>query len=105
MYLRWMVRPGPFDLGIWRSIDKRSLVVPLDIHSGTQARRLGLLTRATNDWKAAMELTGACRRLDPGDPCRFDLALFGIGAYDVSVPSELLSPDTTPESTETYLRS
>jgi uncharacterized protein (TIGR02757 family) len=105
MYLRWMVRPGPFDLGIWRSIDKRSLVLPLDIHSGTHARRLGLLTRAANDWKAAKELTEACRRLDPDDPCRFDLALFGIGAYDVTVPSELLPPEAPPESSETYLRS
>ena len=90
MYLRWMVRPGPFDLGIWTSISRDQLVLPLDLHSGRQARRLGMLTRASNDWRAAMELTGVCRQLDPNDPCRYDLALFGIGAYDVPVPDDLL---------------
>ncbi len=105
LYLRWMVRPGPFDLGIWRSIDRRILVVPLDVHSGTQARRLGLLQRSSNDWKAAIELTEACRRLDSNDPCRYDLALFGIGAYDVPVPPDLLPSVASDDPTETYLRS
>lgn len=81
MYLRWMVRPGPVDLGIWTSIPGSSLVVPLDVHSGRQARALGLLTRAQNDWKAALELTEACRQLDGEDPARFDFALFGSGAF------------------------
>ncbi len=90
MYLRWMVRPGPFDLGIWSSIPRDRLVLPLDLHSGRQARRLGMLTRASNDWRAAWELTEVCRQLDPADPCRYDLALFGIGAYDVRIPADLL---------------
>lgn len=81
MYLRWMVRPGPVDLGIWTSIPKSDLVVPLDVHSGRQARALGLLARAQNDWKAALELTKACRELDQEDPARFDFALFGSGAF------------------------
>ena len=105
MYLRWMVRPGPFDLGIWSAIDRRSLVVPLDVHSGTQGRRLGLLRRASNDWKAAIELTESCRQLDAADPCRYDLALFGIGAYDVRIPAGFLSSDAAPEATDTYSRS
>lgn len=95
MYLRWMVRPGPFDLCIWRSIATRQLVLPVDLHSGKQARRLGMLSRAVNDWKAALELTEACRRLDRDDPCRFDLALFGIGAFGVEIPDSLLmEPDS-----------
>lgn len=83
MYLRWMVRPGPVDLGIWKSIPVSALVVPLDVHSGRQARALGLLERSQNDWRAARELTAACRLLDPADPARFDFALFGSGAFDV----------------------
>ncbi len=82
MYLRWMVRPGPVDLGIWSSIPASALVLPLDVHSGRQARALGLLERPQNDWRAALELTDACRRLDPTDPARFDFALFGSGAFD-----------------------
>ncbi|MFT4603794.1 MAG: hypothetical protein ACI9W4_000510 [Rhodothermales bacterium] len=82
MYLRWMVRSGPVDLGIWSSIPASALVVPLDVHSGRQARALGLLERSQNDWRAAQELTAACRRLDPSDPARYDFALFGSGAFD-----------------------
>lgn len=81
LYLRWMVRTGPVDLGLWNSIHPRQLVLPLDIHSGRQARILGLLHRKMNDWKAVMELTEACRRLNRNDPARYDYALFGLGAY------------------------
>ncbi len=81
LYLRWMVRSGPVDLGIWKSIKSHQLLLPLDIHSGRQARALGLLHRKVNDWKAVIELTDACRALDRSDPVRYDYALFGIGMY------------------------
>jgi hypothetical protein len=48
----------------------------------TVGRKLGLLTRRTNDWPAVVELTDALRLLDPEDPVRFDFALFGLGAID-----------------------
>ena len=81
MYLRWMVRPGPVDFGLWRGVGAERLIVPLDVHTGRQARALGLLSRGTDDWRAALELTAACRTMDPADPCRYDYALFGLGAY------------------------
>jgi uncharacterized protein (TIGR02757 family) len=81
MFARWMVRPGPVDLGMWTRVRPAQLVLPLDVHTGRQARRLGLLSRPRDDWRAALELTDACRRLDPRDPARFDFALFGLGAY------------------------
>ncbi|MCY3628411.1 MAG: TIGR02757 family protein [Bacteroidota bacterium] len=81
LYLRWMVRSGPVDLGLWNSMKPRQLVLPLDIHSGRQARILGLLNRKMNDWKAVIELTDACRKLNRNDPARYDYALFGLGAY------------------------
>lgn len=81
MYARWMVRPGPVDLGIWNRIRPDQLVLPLDVHSGRQGRALGLLSRKQDDWQAAQILTDACRHLDPTDPCRYDYALFGVGAY------------------------
>ena len=81
MYLRWMVRPGPVDLGIWKHIEKRQLMLPLDIHSGRQARRLGLLHRTYNDWRACVDLTENCRLLCPEDPARYDFAFFGLGMY------------------------
>ena len=81
MYLRWMVRPGPVDFGQWTAIRPDQLVLPLDVHTGRQARRLGLLQRTQDDWRAVRQLTDACTLLDPADPCRYDFALFGLGAY------------------------
>jgi len=82
MFLRWMVRKGPVDLGIWDSIRPQQLILPLDVHSGRQARSLGLLDRKQNDWRAALELTHHCKALCPEDPCKYDYAFFGSGAYD-----------------------
>ena len=81
MFARWMIRPGPFDFGLWRSFSPTALVLPLDVHSGTQARRIGLLNRKANDWRAALELTENCRSFDASDPCKYDFALFGAGVY------------------------
>ncbi|ARA93008.1 TIGR02757 family protein [Rhodothermaceae bacterium RA] len=94
MYLRWMVRPGPVDLGIWSRIRPAQLVLPLDVHSGRQARALGLIDRAANDWKAALELTRRCRRLCPEDPARYDYAFFGAGAYGVSLDARFTGANT-----------
>jgi uncharacterized protein (TIGR02757 family) len=82
MFLRWMVRPhsSGIDFGVWKDVKPRQLVCPVDLHSGRVARRLGLLTRHQNDWKAALELTGNLRLLNPQDPVRYDIALFGMGA-------------------------
>ncbi|PAP78041.1 TIGR02757 family protein [Rubrivirga marina] len=81
MYARWMTRPGPVDLSVWAGVRPDQLVIPLDIHTGTQARRLGLLERRYDDWRAVQELTDVCRALCPEDPARYDFALFGLGAY------------------------
>jgi uncharacterized protein (TIGR02757 family) len=80
--LRWLVRrEGPVDLGLWKSIPPAALCIPLDLHVGRAARRLGLLdpARRANDRKAAIALTGKLRELCPADPARYDLALFGWG--------------------------
>lgn len=81
MYLRWMVRQDEsgVDFGLWKHIPTRALMIPLDVHSGTQARNLGLLHRKQNDWKAVEELTETLRKFDPGDPVKYDFALFGMG--------------------------
>lgn len=85
MYLRWMVRkdPGGIDLGIWKSIKPSELCLPLDVHTGFVSRKLGLLRRRQNDWKAVKEVTEVLRRFDPLDPIKYDLALFGLGVEGV----------------------
>ena len=85
MFLRWMVRPGPVDFGLWTRIQPAQLVLPLDVHAGRMARAWGLLERPHDDWRAVMELTRACRRLDPADPCRYDFAFFGAGVYGLDL--------------------
>lgn len=84
MFLRWMVRHdrSGVDFGIWKRIDPSSLYIPLDLHSGNTARKLGLLSRKMNDWKAVEELTGILREFDPSDPVKYDFALFGLGVNE-----------------------
>lgn len=80
MALRWLVRDdGIVDMGVWKSIPKSKLFIPLDVHVGNTARDLGLLQRRQNDRKAVEELTGLMRELRPEDPAFYDYALFGIG--------------------------
>jgi uncharacterized protein (TIGR02757 family) len=84
MFLRWMVRRDNMgvDFGIWDRIPMGALYVPLDVHSGRVARKLGLLERKQNDWKAVKELTSRLREMDPKDPVKYDYALFGLGAIE-----------------------
>ena len=84
LFLRWMVRNDHkgVDFGIWKSIPSSSLSCPLDVHSGKVARKLGLLTRTQNDFKAVQELDGNLRKLDPLDPVKYDFALFGLGVFE-----------------------
>ena len=84
MFLRWMVRSdaSKVDFGLWKGIFMSDLLLPLDIHSGRQARQLGLLTRKQNDWKAVLEVSDNLRRFDQDDPVKYDFALFGIGAFE-----------------------
>lgn len=80
MALRWLVRDdGIVDMGVWKSIDKSQLFIPLDVHVGNVSRSLGLLDRKSNDRKAVEKLTTVLRQIDSSDPVRFDFALFGIG--------------------------
>ncbi len=81
MYLRWMVRQDDkgVDFGIWKGIPTNELRIPLDIHTGNVARKLGLLGRTMNDWKAVEELTEVLRKFDSADPVKYDFALFGTG--------------------------
>ena len=84
MFLRWMVRDDNrgVDLGLWKGIPPSALMLPLDLHTGNVSRKLGLLTRQQNDWKAVEEVTSHLRRFDREDPVKYDFALFGLGIYE-----------------------
>ena len=104
MYLRWMVRPGPVDLGIWTRITPDQLLLPLDVHAGRQARALGFVQRQSNDWKAVQHLTAGCRRLAPDDPARYDFAFFGPGAHDVSLDARFTGDNSVDLSSSPTAR-
>jgi uncharacterized protein (TIGR02757 family) len=79
LYVRWMVRPGYPDLGVWRRVPTGDLRVPLDQHVFWIAYHLGLTSRRTRSWAAVEEVTEALRRIDPIDPIRFDFVLCHTG--------------------------
>ncbi len=84
MFLRWMVRDDNrgVDFGLWKSMSPKELYLPLDVHSGNVARKLGLLKRKQSDWKAVEEVTVALRKFNPNDPVKYDFALFGLGVNE-----------------------
>jgi uncharacterized protein (TIGR02757 family) len=80
MMRRWLVRDdGKVDLGIWKNSDKKSLILPLDVHVYEQASALELTQRKQKDIITAQEITDAFREIFPDDPCLGDFALFGYG--------------------------
>jgi uncharacterized protein (TIGR02757 family) len=84
MFLRWMVRRDNkgVDFGIWKNISPAQLVCPIDVHVARVAYRFNLLRRNQIDWQAGIELTEYLRKLDPGDPVKYDYALFGLGVIE-----------------------
>jgi len=91
LYLRWAVRKNSIvDLGIMDFIPVSQLKIPLDVHVARYSRKLGLLSRRQNDWKAVLELTKRMQMLDPCDPAKYDFALFGLGVGDYDIPDKLI---------------
>ncbi len=84
LFTRWMVRKdnSGVDFGLWDKIHASALFIPLDIHTGRVARKLGLLRRKQNDWLAVEQLTSRLREFDLGDPVKYDFALFGLGMFE-----------------------
>lgn len=91
LYLRWTVRKNScVDTGVYSFMPESELMIPLDVHVARQARKLGLLGRRQNDWKAVTELTEKLRLLNPQDPAYYDYALFGIGVLKKELPEEMI---------------
>ncbi len=80
LFLRWVVRgPDGVDLGLWRAVSPRDLVVPLDTHMARLGEWLGLTRRKTPDWRMAEEITASLRAACPEDPVKFDYPLTRLG--------------------------
>lgn len=83
LFLRWMVRREPPDLGLWTFVDPRQLVMPVDTHVHRITTFLGLNDRKSADWKTARMITERLRRFHASDPIRYDFAICRLGVLDL----------------------
>ncbi len=79
LFLKWMIRKKPVDLGIWQRIPPSKLIIPVDVHVARVSTAWGLSERKAADWKKAEEITEKLKEFDPKDPVKYDFALFGAG--------------------------
>jgi uncharacterized protein (TIGR02757 family) len=82
LFLRWMVRDDEVDAGLWKSVDKAKLVVPVDVHMGRLSGILGFHDRKTVSLRTALRITESFAELEPGDPVKYDFALSRVGIVD-----------------------
>jgi len=75
LFLRWMVRREPPDLGLWTSVSPARLLIPVDTHVENMSRSIGLTRRRSRSWRMAEEITARLAKLDPTDPVKYDFAL------------------------------
>jgi uncharacterized protein (TIGR02757 family) len=81
LYLRWMARKDGVDLGVWKGLSPSKLVIPLDAHIYTIARKVRLTRYKSPGWAMALDITRKLRRLDPQDPVKYDFALHRMGLF------------------------
>lgn len=91
LFMRWMVRQDDVDPGGWSALTPGDIMVPLDTHMFRIAGGLGFLKRKTADGRAALEATEAFRRLNPGDPVKYDFSLTRFGIRTGMSVDELLA--------------
>ena len=79
LFLRWMIRSSFPDLGIWKGVASKHLIMPVDTHVARICRYLGLSRRQAADWKMALEITERLKDMSPEDPVRYDWAISRLG--------------------------
>ena len=82
LFLRWMVRRDAVDAGLWKSVDKAKLIVPVDVHIARLCRILGLYDQKTVSLSAALKITESFAAIEPADPVKYDFALSRIGILE-----------------------
>lgn len=83
MFLRWMVRCDALDMGLWKDVSAKDLLLPLDTHTFRVGHKLGLLKRKSYDLKAVKEITESLRKFDKEDPVKYDFALYRLGQEQI----------------------
>jgi uncharacterized protein (TIGR02757 family) len=79
LFMRWMVRDDNIDAGLWKSVDKAKLVIPMDVHMSRISRILNLHSKKNISGKTAVEVTKGFAEIEPADPVKYDFALCRVG--------------------------
>lgn len=82
LFLRWMARKDEVDPGLWSVLSPSRLIIPLDTHMHTIARKLGLTTRGQADMRTALYVTEAFAGINETDPVKYDFSLTRFGIRD-----------------------
>jgi uncharacterized protein (TIGR02757 family) len=82
LFLRWMVRRDAVDTGLWKSVDRAKLIVPVDVHIARLCRILGLHDSTTVSLATALKITESFAKIEPADPVKYDFALSRIGILE-----------------------
>jgi uncharacterized protein (TIGR02757 family) len=82
LFLRWMVRRDEVDTGLWSSVDKAKLIVPIDVHMARLCRILGFYDQKTVSMSAALKITESFAEIEPADPAKYDFALSRVGIIE-----------------------
>ena len=77
-----MVRDDDVDLGLWKSVDKNKLIVPIDVHMARLCRTLGFHDRKTVSLSTAIKITENFAKIEPTDPVKYDFALTRVGIVE-----------------------
>ena len=78
LFLRWMVRQDNVDLGLWKKVDKKDLIIPLDTHINKAGIHFKLNDRKAQDFKSATNITKSLAKFDKDDPVKYDFALYRL---------------------------
>lgn len=77
-----MVRRDDVDPGLWTSIDKSRLLVPVDVHMARLSGILGFHNGRTASLSTAVKITDRFAEIEPADPVKYDFALSRIGILE-----------------------
>ncbi len=79
LFIRWMTRPAPPDLGLWDFWPRAWVFVPVDTHLAFLARLWGWADGRVPDWTFMEQVASVLAALCPEDPLRYDYAITQLG--------------------------
>ncbi len=82
LFLRWMVRDDDVDTGLWKSIDKARLIVPVDVHMSRLCKILGFYNQKAVSLRTAVQITQGFAEIEPADPVKYDFSLSRVGIVE-----------------------